>query len=114
MGCAGDNSRSTILWRPYRTASAKLTRAHLNDVIQIQSRIYQVAEDEQWDYDRHLFQKLMDEGQVAIDSKAHREAYRIFTESIDALISGLKKQTRKKSQDSKLFRLPPAASQQEK
>jgi protein phosphatase len=109
---ASDNSRSTILWRPYRNASAKLTRAHLNDVIQIQSRMYQVAEDEQWEYDRQLYQKLTEDGQAAIAAKAHREAYRNFTQAIDALMSGLKKRTRKKTQDSKLFRLPPAASQQ--
>lgn len=109
---SGDNSRSTILWRPYRTAPSKLTRAHLNDVIQMQSRMVQVAEDEQWDYDRELFQTLMEEGQAAIQAREHREAYRVYTQSIDALMNGLKKRTRKKTQDSKLFRLPPAASQQ--
>jgi hypothetical protein len=71
----------------------------------------QVAEDEQWDYDRELFQSLTEEGQAAIQAREHREAYRIYTQSIDALMNGLKKRTRKKTQDSKLFRLPPAASQ---
>ena len=109
-----DNAHSTILWRPYRSSPAKLTRGILNQVIQIQQQMAQVAGEEAWKYDKERFESLTEQAYKALKDKSHHTAFVHFTDSVHSLMDGLKKKTPKKKKDSKIFRMSELAAQQKK
>ncbi|HUG17963.1 MAG TPA: PP2C family serine/threonine-protein phosphatase [Planctomycetaceae bacterium] len=84
-----DHSHSTIMWRPYRSAPAKINRTFLNQVIEIQTRLLQIADDEEWTYDKTEYQKLVAEAKTALSSKNYRQAFHLFAKLINTLMSGL-------------------------
>lgn len=109
-----EKTHSTIHWRPYRTSPAKLTRRILNEVIQIQQQMAQVAQEETWKYDHERFEKLTEQAYEALKSKSHHTAFAHFADSIHALMDGLKKKAPTKKKDSKIFRMSELSSQQKK
>ena len=109
-----EKTHSTILWRPYRTSPAKLTRQILNEVIQLQQQMTQVAEDEAWEYNHERFEKLTGQAYEALKSKSHHTAFAYFSDSVHTLMSGLEKKTQVKKKDSKIFRMSELSTQQKK
>jgi hypothetical protein len=77
------------MWRPYRSAPAKINRTFLNQVIEIQSRLLQIADEEEWTYNKAEYQKLVAEAKTALSSKNYRQAFHLFAKLINTLMSGL-------------------------
>ena len=109
-----DKSHATILWRPYRSSPAKLTRRILNEIVQLHQQMGQVARDEEWDYDREGFERMTEKAYAGIQAKTHHIAFRYFAEAVQLLMNGLKKKPREKKKDSKVFRMSELAEQEKK
>ncbi|MBD3672931.1 MAG: serine/threonine-protein phosphatase [Planctomycetaceae bacterium] len=108
-----DRSHATVLWRPYRTSPAKLTRRILDEVVRLQQRMEEVAQEEDWKYDRVGFERMSQKAHASLQARTHHIAFRYFAAAVQILMDGLKKQSQQKKLDSRIFR-PEELAQQEK
>ncbi len=100
---------STVLWRPYRTASAKVTHKLLHNLLAPQANLLQAAEEEGWDFDRAEFARACEQAEASVAQKNYRSALREYSRAINVLMSGVSKAKRRGGlqKDAKSSRLPP-------
>ncbi|MEX0715714.1 MAG: protein phosphatase 2C domain-containing protein [Planctomycetaceae bacterium] len=84
----------TRLWRPYRTASARLTRKFLNHIASLESELQRSASDEKWPIDWSRHEASYGRAQHAIAEKRYGEALAEYGHAIDALMAGVSESRR--------------------
>ncbi len=82
-------SNSTIIWRPYRTASAKLTPALIHSLAKIEAELHGAAVEEQWPIDLAPREEAFKKAQAALSTKNYLGALREYARSLDLLMTGV-------------------------
>jgi PPM family protein phosphatase len=95
LASGGQPGEETILWRPYRTADARLTRGFLNQLAAIESEMQRTAVEEGWNVDWKVHEAEFQEVKNALASSVHHRAFRALARAIDLLMGGLQEQRRK-------------------
>ncbi|MEX0700797.1 MAG: protein phosphatase 2C domain-containing protein [Planctomycetales bacterium] len=86
---APEHEQETRLWRPYRTASARLGRKMLNHVASLESELQRSAADEKWSIDWSRHEACYGLAQAAIAEKDYARAFAEYARAIDVLMSGV-------------------------
>jgi len=94
-----DRSNSTIIWRPYRTASAKLAPDFLHGLAKIESELHRAAVDEHWPVELAEREEAFRKAQEALAAKKYSVALREYARSLDVLMVGLLWQRRQMQKD---------------
>lgn len=110
--------QSTIIWRPYRTAMAKLTPDFVHLLGKMEAELRNAAVDEHWPIDLAQRDEAIKKSQQALSEKQYGRALRECARSIDLLMAGVlweRKQTQKKPKSSDSIKIndpptKPAAS----
>jgi protein phosphatase len=89
----------TMVWRPYRTASARLDERFLGHLAAIEAELQRTAADEEWklDWDRH--ESLFERARTALGERNFAQAIRLYASVLDLLMAGLQ-HSRPRSADS--------------
>lgn len=95
------STNSTIIWRPYRTASAKLTTDFLLGLAKVESELYQAAVEEHWPVELDVREDAFRKAQEALSSRKYGAALREYARSLDALMIGLSWQRKQMQKDAK-------------
>jgi len=107
----GQSGEETILWRPYRTADARLTRKFLNQLAAIESEMQGTAVEEGWNVDWKLHETEFQEVKSALGSGVHQRAFRALARAIDLLMGGLQEQRRKAQHERRWGRVASSPSE---
>lgn len=91
------NSQSTIIWRPYRTASARLTPQFLHQLARLEAELHQAAVDEHWPVDLAQRDEVFRKAQQALQQKQYSQALAAYAQALDLLMVGVQWQ-RKQTQ----------------
>jgi PPM family protein phosphatase len=102
-------SRSTIIWRPYRTASAKVTPDFVQRLAKLEAELHKAAAEEHWPVDLAARDQAAEAGQSALKQKRFAAAVAPYARAIDLLMTGLLSQ-RKTQRSSKWGKSSPAKS----
>jgi protein phosphatase len=83
------NLSETMVWRPYRTASAHLDERFLGHLAAIETELQRTAADEEWqlDWDRH--EALFERARKALADRNVAQALRLYASVLDLLMAGL-------------------------
>ncbi len=95
--------QSTIIWRPYRTAMAKLTPDFVHLLAKMEVELHNAAVDERWPIDLTQRDDAFKKAQQALTEKQYGRALRECARAIDILMAGVlweRKQTQKKPKSS--------------
>lgn len=92
---------STIIWRPYRTASAKLSPDFLHGLAKLESELHRAALDEHWPVDLDAREAAFRRGQEALNGKRYAVALREYAQALDILMVGLLWQRRQSQKEPK-------------
>lgn len=95
-GTAGEE---TVLWRPYRSADARLTKKFLNELAGIEADMQRAAAEEQWQVDWQLHDQEFQEAKQALAAGQKTRALRAQGRAIDLLMKGLQEQRRRADHD---------------
>lgn len=87
---AVDLDDATRLWKPYRTASARLTRKFLNHIALLESELQRSATDEKWPIDWSRHESSYQEAQRALAEKQEARAFAEYAQAIDELMKGVR------------------------
>jgi len=90
---------STIVWRPYRTAMAKVTPDFVHLLTKMQVELHHAAVDEHWPIDFSQYEDAFKRSQQALNEKQYARALRECARAIDVLMTGVlweRKQTQQK------------------
>ncbi|GAB4136873.1 MAG: protein phosphatase 2C domain-containing protein [Planctomycetaceae bacterium] len=79
----------TVLWRPYRTADARLTRGFLNHLVTIHDELQHVANQENWSIEWSDHEQEHRHASIALNAGEFQEAMIRFLKAIDLLMAGL-------------------------
>jgi serine/threonine protein phosphatase PrpC len=91
-------SQSTIIWRPYRTASARLTPQFLHQLARLEAELHQAAVDERWPVDLALRDEIFRKSQTALQHKQYAQALALMAQSLDLLMVGVQWQRKQMQQ----------------
>ncbi|GIX03993.1 MAG: hypothetical protein KatS3mg113_0999 [Planctomycetaceae bacterium] len=80
------NAESTIIWRPYRTASARLTPPFVMQMGRYLESLMKAAEEEGWPVAWNVCQQHYQAGQQALVKKHYAHALRHFCDTINLLL----------------------------
>ena len=89
----------TVLWRPYRSADARLTKKFLNELASIESDMQRAAAEENWSVDWKLHEQEFQESKQALGAGQRVRAFRAQGRAIDLLMKGLQEQRRQADRD---------------
>lgn len=82
-------SQSTIIWRPYRTASAKVTPDFVHLLAKMEAELFRAAVDEHWPIDVAKRDECFRRAQQALSEKQFGKALREYAPAIDLLMAGV-------------------------
>ncbi len=95
------HSNSTIIWRPYRTASAKLSPDFLHGLAKIEAELHRAATDERWPVELEVRDEAFRKAQEALAAKRYSVALREYAKALDVLMTGVLWQRRQAPKDSR-------------
>lgn len=95
------STNSTIIWRPYRTASAKLTPDFLHNLAKMESELHRAAVEEHWPVEMSERDEAFRKAQEALGAKKYSLALREYARSLDVLMVGLLWQRRQMQKDNR-------------
>jgi protein phosphatase len=99
-------SHSTIIWRPYRTAPAKIELHFLQQLAKLESELHQAAVDERWPVDFTLRDEAVQKAEAALQQKRYREVLAEFARALDLLMVGVQWQRKQLMQRESKHRTP--------
>ena len=79
----------TVLWNPYATGSARLSRKFLGHLAAVVAELQRIASEEGWPIDWPAHEQTCKNAKHAYARNEHSEAFRYFTKAIDTLMPGL-------------------------
>jgi len=83
------DSDETVLWRPYRTASAKLSKRFLNHLAAIEAELQRTASEEGWTIDWATHESSFQSAQTALGNRQYSQSFIAYSRTIDILMAGL-------------------------
>lgn len=95
-----DDARTT-LWRPYRTASAKLSKKFLTLIAAIEAELLRTVDEEGWTVDRARHDEAFKAAQEAAAAGDTSQAFREYARAIDALMIGVHSQRRQQHHEAR-------------
>jgi serine/threonine protein phosphatase PrpC len=99
-------SQSTIIWRPYRTASARLNPQFLLQLARMEAELYQAASEEHWPVDLTLRDDAFRNAQAALQRKDYNQALAEYSKALAMLIVGVQGQRKSQQKESKTPKPP--------
>ena len=104
-------SQSTIIWRPYRTASAKMDVQFLHQLAKLEGDLNQAAIDERWPVDLAQRDEAVQRAEVALQQKRYRDVLVEFARALDLMMVGVQWQRKQLMQrESRAQRAPVSSS----
>jgi hypothetical protein len=91
-------SQSTIIWRPYRTASAKLSPQFVHQLAKLEAELHQAAVDERWPVELTQREATFQKAQAALQQKNYSAALVEYAQALDLLIVGVQWQRKQLQQ----------------
>lgn len=91
-------SQSTIIWRPYRTASARLNSQFLLQLARMEAELYQAAVDERWPVEMAQRDEAFRKAQAAFQQNDYSEALSEYSKALDLLMVGVQWQRKQMQQ----------------
>jgi serine/threonine protein phosphatase PrpC len=82
-------SQSTVIWRPYRTASARVTSDFVLALAKMEAELFRAATEERWPIDLQQREESFKRAQDALQAKQWGKALREYAAAIDLLMSGV-------------------------
>lgn len=79
----------TMVWRPYRTASAKIDPKFLSHLAAIESELQRTAGEEDWQLDWERHDSLFERARKALSDRNLSQALKHYASVIDILMAGL-------------------------
>jgi PPM family protein phosphatase len=101
-------SQSTIIWRPYRTASARVTAEFIHRLARMEAELHQAAVEERWPIDLTQRDEAFRQAQGAVTAGRYADALRNYARSLDVLMAGVMWQRKQAHRESKWGRAPDA------
>lgn len=89
------NSDSTIIWKPYRTASARVTPDFLEKLARMEAELQTIASEEAWDIDWTAYNEADRKARVSLAKKRFSRSIEEFARAIQVLIAGVNAQRKK-------------------
>jgi len=90
---------STIAWRPYRTASARLSEEFIQYLARMEGELQRAATDENWNIEWKQFEESYRKAKDAIDRKRFSRALLEFSRVFDLLMVGVHSQRKQVQHD---------------
>ncbi|MBM79198.1 MAG: serine/threonine protein phosphatase [Planctomycetaceae bacterium] len=78
-------------WKPYRTASAKLTRKFLNDLAELESKLQKTGNEEGWSIDWSAHEEAFKACQETLENKQYSKAVAAYAKALDILMAGVQR-----------------------
>jgi protein phosphatase len=88
------DSAETVVWSPYATATARLSRKFLGHLAAVEAELQRTASVENWAIDWKQHEVAYTKAKTAFDSRDYVKSFRYYASAIDCLMTGLH-QTRK-------------------
>ena len=105
---------ATTLWKPHRSASAKLDRKFLGELGQLEYTLQQTAAEESWKIDWTEHKLAYEKAKKAVDAEDYSAALREFGKAIQTLMSGIQHQRKRMERVAKWGLKPAAAKAKER
>lgn len=100
----------TVLWRPYRTADARLSRKFLNHLAAVESELQRTAQEEKWPVDWKVHAEEYEGTKQALATNQQTRAFRALARCIDVLMQGLHEQRRQQEHERRWGRVTATPS----
>jgi PPM family protein phosphatase len=78
----------TVLWRPYRTADARLTRGFLTHLASVEAELQRAANEEDWSINWKKHEQEFQLAKASLDAGEYNGALTHFSKVIDTLMAG--------------------------
>ena len=91
----------TVLWRPYRSASAKFSPKFLKHLLEVELELQRAATEEGWPIDWSEHEVAYNKAKTAAAQRHYPEALRGFAKAIDILMTGIQQQRKQKEREAK-------------
>ena len=101
----------TVLWRPYRTASARFSQKFLTHLAAVEAELQRTATEEGWSIDRSRHESAFNAAKSALSGKQYRQAFRHYAQAIDVLMQGVQLQRKQMQREAKWGRNSESAPQ---
>lgn len=95
------STSETTVWRPYRTASARLTRRFMNHLASVEAELHRAAADEGWAIDWAQHEQAFRGARNLLAEKKYARGFLELARAIDILVAGLQQQRRQINQEQK-------------
>lgn len=95
------DSMATVLWRPYRTASARATPDLIDRLARLHAELQKAAREENWSINWEEHDELAQKFALATMEKKLSRAFRDLTKAISVLMSGVQAQRRRLKRESR-------------
>jgi len=80
---------STIIWKPYRFASAQITAPFLQQLTRVEAELHRAAQEEHWPIDWAQHDICRQRAEVALQHKQLSAALRDYARALDLLMTGV-------------------------
>ena len=104
---AGDE---TVIWRPYASANAQLSKSFLNHLAAVSSELQRTGSEEKWPVEWSAHEREFNDAKQALSAGSHGRAIRALGRTIDVLMTGLHEQRRQFAHDQRWGRVPTGSS----
>jgi protein phosphatase len=91
-------SQSTIIWRPYRTASARMDVQFLHQLAKLEAELHQAAVDERWPVDFAQQEQAVRKAEAAQQQKRYGDVLSAYAHALELLMVGVQWQRRQLQQ----------------
>lgn len=95
------DSSETVLWRPYRSASASLSRSFLSHLASIEAELQHNAIEEGWSIDWSVHDAAYKAAKQAGMNAQYSKAFREYARAIDSLMIGVHQHRKQTQHDAK-------------
>ena len=98
---------STIVWKPYRFASAQISPAFLQQLARVEAELHRAAHEENWPIDWAQHQICCQRAESALQNKDLQSALRDYARSLDLLMTGVHWQRKQLHQETRWGKSAP-------
>ena len=106
---APSEGHSTIIWKPYRFASAQITSAFLQQLARIEAELHRAAQEEHWPIDWAQHDICAQRAEIALKHKQWGTAIRDYARALDLLMTGVHWQRKQLHHETRWGKAAPQA-----
>jgi protein phosphatase len=101
--------QSTIIWKPYRFAAAKITPQFLQQLARIEAELHRAAQEEHWPIDWAQHDICAQKAEVAMQHKQSPAALKEYARALDLLMTGVHWQRKQMHHETRWGKSTPQA-----